>query len=68
MCADGLVAVVAETEDYLIRGLNGYRYGMENRGLRLDMNKTKVVIGGGATEAGAEGCGMAMWCLWWRHW
>jgi len=33
------------------------------RGVRVNMNKTKVLIWGMA-EGNAEGCKMAMWCMW----
>jgi len=40
--ADDLV-VIAETEDDLIKRLNEWKDNMENRGLRINMNKTKVL-------------------------
>ena len=45
MIVDDLV-VIAETEDYLIKRLNEWKDNMENRGMRVDMNKTKVMISG----------------------
>jgi len=36
--ADDLV-VTAETADDLIKRLNGYKDNMENRGMRVNMNK-----------------------------
>jgi len=42
--ADDLV-VIAETEDDLIKRLNEWK-DMEDRGMRLNMNKTKVMISG----------------------
>jgi len=41
--ADDLV-VIAETEDDLITGLNELKDNMENRGMRVNTNKTKVMI------------------------
>ena len=41
--ADDLV-VIAETEDDLIKRLNEWKDNMENRGVRVNMNKTKVMI------------------------
>jgi len=38
--------VIAETEDDLIKGLNEWKDNVENRGMRVNMNKTKVMIGG----------------------
>jgi len=40
---DDLV-VIAETEDDLIKRLNEWKDNMENRGMRVNMNKTKVMI------------------------
>jgi len=42
---DDLV-VIAETEDDLIKRLNEWKDFMENRGMRVIMNKTKVMISG----------------------
>jgi len=41
--ADDLI-VIAETEDDLIKGLNKWKDDVENRGMRVSMNKTKVMI------------------------
>ena len=43
--ADDLV-VIGETEDDLIKRLNEWKKNMENRDMRVDMNKTKVMITG----------------------
>jgi len=43
--ADDLV-VIAETKDDLIKRLNEWKDNMENRGMRVNMNKTKVMISG----------------------
>jgi len=43
--ADDLV-VIAETEDDLIKRLNEWKDLVENRGMRVNMNKTKVLISG----------------------
>jgi len=43
--ADDL-AVTAETEDDLIKRLNEWKNNVENRGMRVNMNKTKVMITG----------------------
>ena len=43
--ADDLI-VVAETEDNLIKRLNEWKDNVENRGMRENMNKTKVMISG----------------------
>ena len=41
--ADDFV-VIAETDDDLIKSLNEWKDKVENRGMRVNMNKTKVVI------------------------
>jgi len=65
--ADDLV-VIAETED-LINRLNDWNNNVENRGMRANMNKTKVMYDKWRmTEASAEGCKIAMWCMWQRCW
>jgi len=43
--ADDLV-VIAETEDDLIKRLNEWKDFVQNRGMRVNMNKTKVMISG----------------------
>ena len=43
--ADDLV-VIAETEEDLIKRLNEWKDNEENRGMRVNMNKTKVMICG----------------------
>jgi len=43
--ADDLV-VIAETEDDLIKRLSKWKNNVENRGMRVNMNKTKVMISG----------------------
>ena len=43
--ADDLV-VISETEDDLIKGLNEWKDFVEYRGMRVNINKTKVMING----------------------
>ena len=43
--ADDL-AVIAETEEELIKRLNKWKENVESKGKRVNMNKTKVVISG----------------------
>jgi len=43
--ADDLV-VTAETEKDLIKRLSEWKNKLENRGMRVNMNKTKVIISG----------------------
>ena len=40
------LVVIAETEDDLIKRLNEWKDNMENRGVRVNMNKTKVMVSG----------------------
>jgi len=40
------LAVIAETEDDLTKRLNEWKDFVENRGMRVNMNKTKVMISG----------------------
>ena len=39
-------AVIAETEEELIKRLNEWKDNVESKGMRVDMNKTKVMISG----------------------
>jgi len=43
--ADGL-AVMAEAEEELIKRLNEWKDNVESKGMRVNMNKAKVVMGG----------------------
>ena len=43
--ADDL-AVIAETEEDLIKRLNEWKDNVESKGMRVNMNKTKVLISG----------------------
>jgi len=43
--ADDLI-VIAETEEDVIKRLNEWKNNLENRGMRVKMNKTKVMING----------------------
>ena len=40
------LAVIAETKDDLIKRLNEWKDNVESIGMRVSMNKTKVMIGG----------------------
>jgi len=40
------MVMIAETEDDLIKRLNEWKYFVENRGMRVNMNKIKVMISG----------------------
>jgi len=62
--ADDLI-VIAKTEGDLIKRLNEWKDNVENRGMRVNMNRTKVMISGERQKA--VRWPMAMWCLWWRH-
>jgi len=54
--------VIAETEGDLIKRLNQWKDNVKFRGLRVNMNKSKVMVSG-ESEANAESCKMVMWCL-----
>jgi len=43
LCADDFF-VIAETDESLINRLNEWKNNVENRGMRVNMNKTNVVI------------------------
>ena len=45
LCADDL-AVIAETEEELIKRLNDWKDIVESKGMRVNMKKTKVMISG----------------------
>jgi len=60
--ADDFV-VIAETEDDLIKRLNEWRDNVENTSMRVNMNKTKVMISGEWQNITQT----AMWCLWQRN-
>ena len=51
--------MTAETEEDLIKRLNEWKNNAENRGIRVNKNKTKVMISG-ERKASAEGCKMAV--------
>jgi len=38
--------VIAETEEDLVKRLNEWKNNVKNRGMRVNMNKTKVMISG----------------------
>ena len=38
--------MIAEIEEHLIKRLNEWKNTVENRGMRVNMNKTKVMISG----------------------
>jgi len=58
--ADNLV-VVAENEEDLIKRVNECKDNVDNKGVRVNMNKTKV-------ENVRSQCKMALWCMRQRCW
>ena len=40
------LAAIAETEEELIKMLNEWKHNVESKGMRVNMNKTKVIISG----------------------
>ena len=63
--ADDLV-VIAEIEEDLIKRLSDWRNNVENRVLRVNMNKTQGYDKWRTSDVSAEGCKMAVWCMWQR--
>jgi len=55
--ADDLV-VIAKIEDDLIKSLDEWKDSMDNRGMRVNMNKTKVMISGEQQKAVRWPCGV----------
>ena len=53
--ADDL-AVIVETEEDLIKKLNEWKDNVESKGMRVNMNKTKIMISGERQMVEAEGC------------
>jgi len=51
--------VIAETEDELIKRLNEWKDNVESKGMRVNMNKIKVMISGERQKV-RQGCKMAM--------
>ena len=50
--------MIAETEEDLIKRLNEWQNNVENRGMRVNMNKTKVMISGERQKAERWPCGV----------
>ena len=40
------LAVIAETEEELIKRLNEWKENVESKGMRVNMNKTKMTVSG----------------------
>ena len=59
--------MIAETEEALIKRLNESKNNVENRGMRVNMNKTKVMISG-ERQKPVQKAKMAVWCMWQRCW
>jgi len=55
--------VIPEIKDDLIKRLNEWKDNVKNRGMRVNMNKTKVMISGEWQKVNAEGYKIAMRCL-----
>ena len=51
--------MIAETEEELIKRLNEWKDNVESKGMRVNMNKTKVMISGERQKVRQ----MAMWGL-----
>jgi len=48
--------VIVETEEDLIKKLNEWKDNVESKGMRVNMNKTKIMISGERQMVEAEGC------------
>jgi len=57
---DDDLVVIAETDDDLITVLNEWKDNVENRGMRVNMNKTKLSDKLRMACGKSEGCKMAM--------
>jgi len=57
------LAVIAETEEELIKRLNEWKDNVESKGMRVNMNKNQGYDKWKTAEVEAEGCKMAMWGL-----
>jgi len=60
--ADDL-AVIAETEEELIKRLNEWKDNVESKVMRVNMKKNQGYDKWRTSEGEAEGCKMAMWGL-----
>ena len=62
--ADDL-AVIAETEEELIKRLNEWKDNVESKGMRVNMNKTKLMVSGERRKVRQKAvtCEMAKWGL-----
>ena len=61
--ADDLV-LIAETEDDLIKRLNEWKDNVENRGMRVNMNKSKVMISEERQKQVQKALRWPCGCLW----
>ena len=59
--ADDLVVIV-ETKEDLFKRLNEWKNNVENRRMRVNMNKTKVMMSAERQKP------VAVWCMWQRCW
>jgi len=59
---------MAETEDDLIKSFNEWKDSMENRGMRVNMNKTNLMISGEWQKVMQKAANGHVVCLWLRHW
>ena len=50
--------MIAEAEGDIIKGLNNWKDNMENRGMKLNMNKTMIMISGERQKALRWPCGV----------
>jgi len=48
----------------MLKRPNEWKDNMENRSMRLNMNKNQGYDKWGMAEGNAKGCKVVMWCLW----
>jgi len=57
------LVVIAESKEELIKKLNRRKHGLQGKGMKVNINKSKVMISG-KTARNTQYWKMAMWCLW----
>jgi len=59
---------MAETDEELMKRLNEWKHNVENRGVRVNMNKTKVMTSGERQKPVQKAARWPLWCMWQRCW
>ena len=63
VCRRSTVVLVAETMEELVGKFEKWKKGLEDKGLRVNAVKTKVMISSSEARSGFEGWKVAMWSL-----